>query len=378
MDKKKILYVISSPAMSSYATGFLNALENSILIEPYVVIFVEFTDNRTKESIIIDFNLLSLNSKNIEIIKYSKSKLGVHVFQTKYAKLISFFSKLHKLHVIHFLTQDTFIAYNLSILKDIEIYYTVHDLEHHEAKVSLLGKFKRYFLLTIKDKWIIKNVNNLVTSSDHQVASLKSLYPNKQVYQHNMPSLITPGIMKGVIKVKELNDIKDYVLFFGRIEFYKGIEILYSSFLNTKKLSDVHLVIAGKGSIYFERDVTKETNVHFVNRFIHDEEMNDLFSNAKLVVLPYTSATQSAVTSLSYFYKKPMIVSDILGLKDSVIDQKTALLFDPTKENDLYLKIVRLLEDDLLYNKIILNQTKYQEIFYGVNKLTCDIESIYH
>lgn len=167
------------------------------------------------------------------------------------------------------------------------------------------------------------------------------------------------------------------MFFFGRIEFYKGIELLYKSFIENENLKDVPLVIAGKGNIYFERNISKERQIRFVNRFIDDAEMNDLFSNAKIVVLPYTSATQSAVTSLSYFYNKPMIVSDILGLKDSVIENKTAVLFNPKMKKDLDLKIINLLENDLLYRSICDNQGRYNDFFYGLNKLTNNIEAIY-
>jgi len=378
MNKKKILYVISSPDMSSFATGFMDAVSLSPAIDPYVIIFIEFYDQRNKEDIIIDFNLLSIDYKKVEIIQYSKSKLGIHVFQRKYVNFISSFSKLHQLSIVHFLTQDTFIAFNLSVFKEMKVYYTVHDLEHHAAKLSILGHLKRYFLLTMKDKRIIRNVSNLVTSSEHQLESLKKIYPKKNIYQHNMPSLITPGIRKGNVKVKELSGLEDYVLFFGRIEFYKGIELLYKSFIENENLKDVPLVIAGKGNVYFDRDINKESNIFIINRFISDEEMGDLFSKAKIVVLPYTSATQSAVTSLSYYFKKPMIVSNIEGLRDSIIDQKTALLFNPKLEKDLDSKITLLLEDHNLYNEICLNQIEYEDFFYGLSKLTSDIESIYN
>lgn len=374
---KKILYVVSSPDMNSFASGILVAAMESSEIDPYAIIFIHADDIRSKEEVVKDYGIFKIHLSKIEVYRYPDSKVSVYLFQKKYVKLVRDFATDHQLKIIHFLTQDTMLAYRLYMLRGFKIYYTVHDLEHHEAKLSWFRHLKRYLLLTMRDKWIVRNIDHLVTSGKHQVETLKSRFPEKYIYEHQMPGLITPGIISGTQTVAELEGINNYVLFFGRIEYYKGIEKLYQLFLKKESLPDIKLVIAGKGLIYFNRELEHEEQIVFINRFIADEEMNDLFQRAKLVVLPYTSATQSAITSLSYHFAKPMVVSDIPGLTDTVIDGETALLFNPKSKDDLLNKLKHLLEDDVLYRNICLQQLEAKEKFYSLEKLVAELDLMY-
>ncbi|RZL69172.1 MAG: glycosyltransferase family 1 protein [Pedobacter sp.] len=374
---KKILFVASSPAMSSYTAGFLQSLAFSKLINPIVLIFLEHDDNRANEEIYASYGLENIDLSNIYIYKYPKNKLFIHVFYFKNIIKVKEVANTTQCSIIHFLTQDTFLAYHLNLFKGNDTYYTVHDLEEHTAAVGKLGKIKRFLFLTMKDQWVIKNVDRLVTSSQHQFISLKSMFPYKKVFQHNMPSLVTPAIIRGTEEVPELIGINNYVLFFGRIEAYKGIENLYNVFLKYRNKLHIKLVIAGKGSIYFKRHLAAEENIIFINRFIRESEMNSLFNKAKIVVLPYTSATQSAVTSFSYHYVKPMIVSDLEGLRDTAINFETALLFNADKKEDLLEKLINLLADEKLYNYMCECIAKEKDNVYGSELLRNQIENIY-
>jgi glycosyltransferase involved in cell wall biosynthesis len=52
--------------------------------------------------------------------------------------------------------------------------------------------------------------------------------------------------------------------------------------------------------------------------FIPNNEVSAYFSAADMVVQTYTSATQSGVTQIAYFYDKPMLVTDVGGLAELV------------------------------------------------------------
>ena len=54
--------------------------------------------------------------------------------------------------------------------------------------------------------------------------------------------------------------------------------------------------------------------------------MTDYFSAADLAVLPYRSATQSGISSVSYHFEVPMIVTDVGGLKETIGDRGTGLV----------------------------------------------------
>jgi glycosyltransferase involved in cell wall biosynthesis len=50
------------------------------------------------------------------------------------------------------------------------------------------------------------------------------------------------------------------------------------------------------------------------------------FSACDVCVLPYTSATQSGITSIAYHFDLPLIATDVGGLKESIIHDETGLI----------------------------------------------------
>ena len=116
----------------------------------------------------------------------------------------------------------------------------------------------------------------------------------------------------------ELADVPDgYILFFGNLQLYKGVHLLYEAYRSHRELQQHPLVIAGAGYVYFERKSEDEKFLIFINRFIDDSELRDLFSRAAVVVYPYISATQSGVASIASYFDKPMVLSDLPFFKQS-------------------------------------------------------------
>lgn len=209
--------------------------------------------------------------------------------------------------VIHFLTGDFTLATYISLHVDERFYYTVHDLHPHEVKTSSIMEY-----LIFKDiVWGYKKcrdvVGNLTTSSFSQLVELRSLYKSKKCMLTPFPTLVTETIRNGKRMPRELQDIDDYVLFFGAVNSYKGVDLLIEAFKRSKVMGTTKLVIAGKGMDY----EIHSDNIIRINRFIDDDEVSALFKKARLVVYPYISATMSGVFSLAYFFDKLVLASDI-------------------------------------------------------------------
>jgi glycosyltransferase involved in cell wall biosynthesis len=243
----------------------------------------------------------------------SRAAIIFRLLPLQVIKKIGEFTAKKKFDIIHLLTEDTGLALYAGWLKKKgNLVYTVHDLVPHEAKhQSILHKLKRKLMVEYRFKLLLKSVPNLVTCNQLQYEALKESYPHKRVWFHSFPSLITPQIRNGNREVPELKGIRDYILFFGRVEKYKGVDVLYQAYINDPALQRYPLVIAGSGFLYFDRDRAKEGNVIFINRYIHEEEIPFLYRNCISTVYPYISATQSGVTSLSFYFNKPIVASDI-------------------------------------------------------------------
>ena len=128
-----------------------------------------------------------------------------------------------------------------------------------------------------------------------------------------------------------------YMLFFGLIRDYKGLDLLLRAWASARP-EGYKLVVAGEFyasrekyvSLIDESGLRDEVALH--DRFIPDEEVRYYFSAADCLVLPYRSATQSGVTQIAYNFSLPMIVTDVGGLPEIVPDGRTGLVCAPTAE----------------------------------------------
>ena len=131
-----------------------------------------------------------------------------------------------------------------------------------------------------------------------------------------------------------------YLLFFGFIRNYKGLDILIRAFSDSRlRGKNLKLLVAGEfyenETLYrnLVRESGLEKDVIFYDRFIENTEVGLFFSGADLVVQPYKSATQSGVTQIAYYFDKPMLVTNVGGLKEIVEHGKCGYVVEPDPGN---------------------------------------------
>jgi glycosyltransferase involved in cell wall biosynthesis len=134
----------------------------------------------------------------------------------------------------------------------------------------------------------------------------------------------------------KLDPQNSYLLFFGIIRDYKGLDILISAFSDTRlRGRNLKLIVAGE--FYDNKDHYKnlvkesglDNDIIFYDHFIKDEDVRLFFSAADLVVQPYKSATQSGVTQIAFNFDKPMLVTDVGGLKEIIQHGKCGYVVQP-------------------------------------------------
>lgn len=180
-----------------------------------------------------------------------------------------------------------------------EIILIVHDVYPHPGE---FWPFKRS---------ILKRINmctRLVFLSESVLSKYHENFPNKE----SKSSLVIPHpifeIDKKIIDKNWVSNEKDYILFIGRISKYKGIDILIDAVKSSTK--DLNLVIAGSGKINKE-----ESNyITYINKWLSNEEILRLISEAKVIVFPYIEASQSGLLPIAMSLKKTIVVSDQPGL----------------------------------------------------------------
>lgn len=127
-----------------------------------------------------------------------------------------------------------------------------------------------------------------------------------------------------------------YMLFFGLIRDYKGLDLLLRAYADSRfRKMDVRLIVAGEfyGSSdkYFEleKQLGLEGLVIWKSDFVPNGEVRYYFGAADLVVQPYRSATQSGISQIAYHFEKPMLVTNVGGLPEIVPNGKAGLVVNP-------------------------------------------------
>jgi glycosyltransferase involved in cell wall biosynthesis len=139
-------------------------------------------------------------------------------------------------------------------------------------------------------------------------------------------------------KKLQLDSNKKYILFFGFIREYKGLDWLLEAMADERiRKADIHLLAAGE---YYNKAVEANNNaiiekhglqnvVHLTTDFIPNSEVRYYFSAADLVVQPYKHATQSGITQIAFHFEKPMVVTNVGGLAEVVPDGKVGFIAEP-------------------------------------------------
>jgi glycosyltransferase involved in cell wall biosynthesis len=254
--------------------------------------------------------------------------------------------------------------YLLFKIRNKKNYYIVHDPLPHTGE----GR-KRTEL--IKDV-LFKNTEKFLLYSSYSTRLFKQNFP---AYSNKTITLKTPvySILKRDPKEKSTD--KKKVLFFGRISPYKGVELFYAAAEQlSKEFNDITFIIAGKCQNNYSPaflDNNPYQNIHIINKFIDQDTLAGLMTNAAFCVLPYLDATQSGVIMTCYAYDLPVLVSDCEGLLEYNFD-KNNFSFVNGDINDLKTKMRNLLKNDNIlstYKKSINSYTHLNVSEQNVNTI---------
>ena len=160
---------------------------------------------------------------------------------------------------------------------------------------------------------------------------------------------------------------KKNILFFGLLRKYKGLDILIKAFARLPE--DFQLIIAGEPYGSFEPyaglidGLPPETRerVKIFPEYIPDSRVKVFFSAADVTVLPYRSATQSGISSISYHFEVPMIVTDTGGLKSAVGDGGTGIVVDAPEPDAVLGGIRKYFSDPAIRESCVLCIRKEKE-----------------
>lgn len=204
--------------------------------------------------------------------------------------------------------------------RGIRVVFVCHNVAEHEG-----AWWKR--ALT---RAVLRQGTSFVVHSREDEAGLLELIPGAAVMVRPHPILEHFPEPKGTLPRRAGLEL----LFFGFVRPYKGLDVLLAA-MRLLKGEDVFLTVAGE--FWRGLDETRAAiesagigdMVELLPRYMTDEDAAEFYSRADVAVLPYRSATGSAVLTVAYRYGRPVIVTRVGGLPDVVDDGSTGIIVPP-------------------------------------------------
>lgn len=187
-------------------------------------------------------------------------------------------------------------------------------------------------------KYFVRGVDGFLTMSNKVQNDVKT-FTNKPscvsphpIYDHFGEAIPTVEARK--LLNLEVND--KVILFFGFVRAYKGLDLLIEAMSDPAiKAAGIKLVIAGE---FYEapepylaqiEQLGLTDTITVYNQYIGEQEVKLYASAADFIIQPYKNATQSGVTPMAYHFLKPMLVTNVGGLADTVPHDKVGLVVEP-------------------------------------------------
>lgn len=346
--KVSVVFLGSTGAGPVYSFEFARALANRKDCELQVII--------SKDCLNIDTWRTCFRDSNIEyheIETYRKTPFCVALSFVQIWKT----SKL--VHLVKKFNPDyTFFPFGLvwspiifpQISSFSKIVTVIHDPHLHD---EIRNPFKKY-------------LSNLRERSNRYIDLIVILNKNDKEYmkeKYGKPVGVIPHASfcyyKGRLDDIHNNKINRKIGFFGRIEPYKGLDILVDA-VNYVNL-DIELLIAGKGCIdeVIMSKIKSNKNITLLNRYIDDDEFQQLLDQVDFVVLPYKRASQSGVIPMAFAFGKTVVATKVGALEEQV-PLGTGVLCNPTC-NDVAESIAYFYNNPELIFKYGKNAKEYAE-----------------
>lgn len=228
-----------------------------------------------------------------------------------------------------------FLAWLLS-RKGIKVVYICHNVFDHDGK-----GLKKHI-----SKYLLKYADGFVVHSTGDERALKEIYDKPILNTKVLPVYDQyPVAIQAAPKRGKLE-----ILFFGFIRPYKGLDDLIEALAKLNN-PNIYLTIVGEpwikpAELNSKIKQFKAPNVETHLKYVDKDQAAFYFSRADLVAIPYRHDTASAVASLAFNYRKPLLGSRVQGIKDIIEDNITGWLIEPGSPESIAKKIKNISRGD--------------------------------
>lgn len=182
---------------------------------------------------------------------------------------------------------------------------------------------------------------------------LQAVFPQAHIAVNPLPTYRELGQIAAAMPTIPLPTDHPLLLFFGFVRPYKGLDVLLEALPLVLAQQPVHLLVAGEfwqGTTVYAEQIERwglRPHVTLLNRYLPDEELIAYIKRAAVAILPYRTATQSAVIQVALGHGCPVITTDVGGLAEAVQNGVTGLVVPPENPALLAEAILRYFNEQL-------------------------------
>mgnify|MGYP003292224698 CR=1 FL=1 len=271
--------------------------------------------------------------KNVFMANDTEGKINFKSFKLS-LEIMSFIRK-QKADIVHYVEDISLLQVFPMWQFRKKLVVTIHDGQPHTGEKNWRCTFVRNVMKRYVNKFILLNQAEKKVFSDGYGVPMSHIYGSRLGYYDMLHSYGDSSVQK-----------QNYILFFGRISPYKGVEYLLKAMERVhEKHPEVNLIIAGKPNYDIQWQEYRDLDyIEIRDRFIELDELADLIRGAKFTVCPYTDATQSGVVYSSFALNTPVIATRVGGLPEMIDDGETGIIIPPKDDDSLAEAILSYLD----------------------------------
>lgn len=163
-----------------------------------------------------------------------------------------------------------------------------------------------------------------------------------------------------------MNLPEQYILFYGAIKPYKGLDILFNaiSLIPPEEMKGVKILVAGAGDDSYIENIKSDERFVLIHRYLLNDEIPYLIRKSMAVVCPYHSISQSGIPQTVYSFTKPLIASDLPAFRDVIDDGINGFLFKKDNPQDLAKKIRIIIDNPVILASLCNGVANFSKTHY--------------
>lgn len=377
MNKKSIVYYSQLYFLDS-ALETMNCIKNEVDIHLIIEISPDSITSTVfdlvKSNLNPGFNKIESIISQDTYVNISTAFIGLKSFTIYYIdsnRSISFKSFLHSSELsayikainpdcIHFDSSSFRFVFAFPWLLTYKKILTIHDPIAHSGESTWKRVVSNYVYM--------KMATNIV---------LYSLYA-KKIFENRFFKLNKSVHLLHLLPYRYISSENNiisktgnYILFFGRLSIYKGIDILLDAIPKVlDKFPDEKFLIAGKPENGFDSDFQNSSSIFFILRYLQVDELRELILNAKFVVCPYRDATQSGVLMTCFALNKSVVATNVGAFPEYISNGYNGVLSAPDAV-ELAVSMNYALTDNLYeqFNLNLKNSSFKEDVYFNNRQL---------